>query len=88
MRTGSPFGTSLGFKQPDPGHFEFHRLGREGLRRLGLFPDLLLDVAQLLILPLLVSAFLGPLLPAVVAPFLDDRPPGVGVAHLGESVLR
>lgn len=42
---------SFGFKQPDPGYFESRRLRRDGLRRLGLFPDLLLDLAQLLILP-------------------------------------
>src|SRR3954453_884652 len=76
-------------EQPDPGHFDPHGLCREDPRRPGVFPHLLLDVAELLILALLIAALVGPLLTALGAPSLFGASCFslyIGVARVGESI--
>ena len=58
---------------------------RQALRRLGLFPDLLLDITQFLIPR--IPAPLGPLLTALATPLLGGRTLDIDVARPGEGIV-
>src|SRR5260370_30167012 len=75
---------SIRIEQPNAGKFDFHRLYRELLPRLGFFPDFSLDRSQFLLLPL--PALLGPSLATLDSAFFH-RPPHVGVPRLGKGIL-
>jgi hypothetical protein len=62
--------SSVGTEQTKLRRLHFHRLCRE-LSRLGVFPDILLDRSQFLLLSL--TALLGPLLATLGLAFFHDR---------------
>jgi hypothetical protein len=76
---------SLRIEEPDTRHLDPHRFGREALRRLGLFPYLLLDITQFLIPR--IPALLGSLLTALATPLLHACALAVSVARPGKGVL-